>query len=240
VELTSTFSLAGPETPSARSSLRAIDLHGRAGRLEALLNEGAPGSRVVALVCHPHPLGGGAMHNKVVYHAAKVLNAPKWGLQLPVLRFNFRGTGLSDGLHDGLAESEDVVTALQWLRAEYDLPIIVVGFSFGAAMALVACCSRGEPSTKCADIRALAALGLPTHAPGRQYNYSSLSGCAMPKLFLSGDRDQFASEEELQQVVASAAEPKTLAFIPNADHFFTGRLESMQQALASWVKEHVA
>jgi alpha/beta superfamily hydrolase len=199
------------------------------------LNDGAPGSRFAALVCHPHPLGGGTMHNKVVYHAAKALNAPEWGLELPVLRFNFRGTGLSDGRHDGLAESEDVLTALQWLRTEYNLPIVVVGFSFGAAMALAAVCTK-----TLADIHALAALGLPTHASGRKYNYSSLSGCALPKLFLSGDRDQFASKDELQQVADSAAGPKTLVFVPNADHFFTGRLESMQQALAQWLKEHVA
>ena len=237
--MTSTFSLAGPETPSARPSLRTVDLQGRAGRLEALLNEGAPGSRFAALVCHPHPLGGGTMHNKVVYHAAKVLNAPEWGLELPVLRFNFRGTGLSDGQHDGLAESQDVLAALQWLRAEYNLPIVVVGFSFGAAMALAACCAKHEP-TRPPGIHALAALGLPTQASGRKYNYLSLSGCAFPKLFLSGDRDQFAPEEELRQAVDSAAEPKTLVLISNADHFFTGRLESMQQALAKWLKEHVA
>lgn len=233
--MTSPFCLADPEASSARPSLRTVDLHGRAGRLEALLNDGAPGSRFAALICHPHPLGGGTMHNKVVYHAAKALNAPEWGLELPVLRFNFRGTGLSDGRHDGLAESEDVLTALQWLRTEYNLPIVVVGFSFGAAMALAAVCPKRP-----ADIHALAALGLPTHASGRKYSYASLSGCAVPKLFLSGDRDQFASKDELQQVADSAAEPKTLVFVPDADHFFTGRLQSMQQALAQWLKEHLA
>ena len=56
------------------------------------------------------------MHNKVAYHAMKVLNAPEWGLRWPVLRFNFRGTGLSEGEHDGAAESADVIAALDWLE----------------------------------------------------------------------------------------------------------------------------
>jgi len=218
--------------------LRTIDLRGPAGHLEALLNEGEPGSQFAALVCHPHPLGGGAMHNKVVYHAAKVLNAPEWGFQLPVLRSNFRGAGLSEGQHDGLAESEDVVAALNWIHAEYNLPTIIVGFSFGAAMALAACCAK-DVATKRAEIHALAALGLPTQALGRKINHPLLSGCALPKLFLSGDRDGFAPKEELRQVVDSAADPKTLVLIPDADHFFTGRLELMQNALATWMKEHV-
>ena len=124
--------------------LRSVDLTGPAGRLEALLNEGAPDARFAALVCHPHPKGGGTMHNKVVYHAMKVLNAPEWGLGWPVLRFNFRGTGLSEGTHDGKAETGDVLAALDWLENEYKRPVVVAGFSFGAAMALLACCdSRG-------------------------------------------------------------------------------------------------
>jgi uncharacterized protein len=94
-------------------------LRGPAGRLEALVNEGAPDAPFAALVCHPHPLGGGTMHNKVVYHAMKALNDPEWGLGWPVLRFNFRGTGLSQGVHDGEAEAGDVLAALDWLENEY-------------------------------------------------------------------------------------------------------------------------
>jgi alpha/beta superfamily hydrolase len=210
-----------------------VDLRGPAGRLEALLNAGAPDSRYAALVCHPHPLGGGTLHNKVVYHAMKVLNGSDWGFRLPVLRFNFRGTGLSDGHHEGLAESADVVAALDWLRAEFDLPIIVVGFSFGAAMALVACCGT-QPAPRI-KIHALAALGLPTQGFGHQFHYPFLAGCPVPKLFLSGDRDWFAPKTELEQVVNSAGDPKNLVFIFGADHSFTGRLETMQQSLATWL-----
>lgn len=234
----SAFAPSGADTPIGKASLRTIDLHGPSGRLEALLNEGSPASRFAALVCHPHPLGGGTMHNKVVYHAMKTLNAPEWGLQFPVLRFNFRGTGLSEGEHNGSSESEDVLAALAWLRSEYGVPIIVAGFSFGAAMAIASCCSDAEAHIV-PSIGALVALGLPTKALDRRYQYDSLKACAIRKLFLSGDHDEFAPESDLQQIVSTAAGPKSLVLIPGADHFFTGRLDAMQKALSTWLKEQI-
>jgi len=215
--------------------LRSFNLAGPAGHLEALLNEGAPQARFAALVCHPHPLGGGTFHNKVVYHAMKALNAPDFGLGWPVLRFNFRGTGRSQGTHDGTAESEDVQAAIAWLENEFSLPIVVVGFSFGAAMALAACCRPGASD----HVRALVALGLPTHAEGRDYHYPFLTQCSLPKLFLSGDRDQFAPASELVQVAATTAEPKKLVLLPGADHFFTGHLDAMQNQLVAWLQERL-
>jgi len=219
------------------SRVRSVDVRGPAGRLEALLNEGSPDAPFAALVCHPHPLGGGTMHNKVVYHAMKVLNDPAWGLDLPVLRFNFRGTGLSEGTHDGQAEAEDVLAALQVLENEYNKPVVTVGFSFGAAMALSACCQPQSPAT--GSVRALVALGLPTHAEGRDYAYSFLHTCTLPKLFLSGDLDAFAPVAQLAHVFAHAADPKRLLLVPGADHFFSGQLEPMQSALAGWLKEQL-
>ena len=236
--MTFTFASSGAETSTGRS-LRALDLRGPAGRLEALLNEGSPNSRFAALVCHPHPLGGGTMHNKVVYHAMKVLNAPEWGFQFPTLRFNFRGTGLSESEHDGIAESGDIVAALQWLHSEYALPIIAAGFSFGAAMLLSACCVDGHSRISTA-LRALILLGLPTHVFDRRYRHPSLSQCTLPKLFLSGDQDQFAPKPDLRKIVNSAAEPKSMVRIPGADHFFTSHLQAMQNSLASWLKEQLA
>jgi len=221
--------------PMHRHKMRHVDLRGPAGRLEALLNEGAPDAKFAALVCHPHPLGGGTMHNKVVYHAMKTLNDPAWGLGLPVLRFNFRGTGLSEGAHDGRAETGDVLAALDWLEDEFRLPVIAAGFSFGAAMVLEACRLREQQS----NVRALIALGLPIIAQDRTYAYPFLKNVFIPKLFLSGDRDRFAPAERLEEVVASVAEPKRLALIPGADHFFTGHLEPMQRALSSWLQEHI-
>ena len=222
---------------SAKSArLRSVDLTGPAGRIEAVVNEGAPDAPFAAVVCHPHPLGGGTLHNKVVYHAMKALNDPAWGLGWPVLRFNFRGVGLSQGAHDGEAEAEDVEAALTWLENEYKRPLVAVGFSFGAAMALRACCGAQKTKT---NVRSLVALGLPTRAEGRDYTYSFLSGCTLPKLFLSGDRDQFAPDTELARVAASAAEPKRLVLLPGADHFFRDQLKPMQQALAGWLKEQL-
>jgi len=198
-----------------------------------VVNEAGPDAPFAALVCHPHPTGGGTLHNKVVYHAMKALHAPLWGIAVPVLRFNFRGTGLSEGEHDGKAEAGDVLAALDWLESEYALPLIVAGFSFGAAMALKACTETGT------DVRAIAALGLPTHAQGRTYRYAFLPHLRTPKLFLSGDRDQYAPLAELEPIVASAADPKQLVLVPGADHFFAGQLESMQTALSGWLKEQV-
>ena len=217
--------------------LRSVELQGPAGRLEAILNTGAPDARYAAVVCHPHPQRGGTMHNKVVYHAMKAMNDAAWGLSWPVLRFSFRGTGLSEGQHDGKAETGDVLAALDWLEREYRLPLIVAGFSFGAAMALWACCG---PDRGNQNVRAAVALGLPTQADGHSYHYRFLHDANPPKLFLSGDRDEFAPVEQLAEVAGSAAEPKRLLLVAGADHFFTGHLETMQQMLAGWLKEQVS
>jgi len=217
--------------------LRGITLAGPVGRLEALVNEGTQNTRFVALVCHPHPLGGGSMHNKVVYHAMKALNSAEWGLGMPVLRFNFRGTGVSQGTHDGAAEADDVAAAVEWLHHEYKRPVIAVGFSFGAAMTLAACSGQSAASMK---VRAIISIGLPLHAEERDYDYSFLSDCEIPKLFVSGDQDQFASPAELEQVVASVNDPKNLVILPGADHFFNGYLSPMQSAISTWLKETLA
>ncbi|MDR3724568.1 MAG: alpha/beta hydrolase [Terracidiphilus sp.] len=217
------------------ATVKSLFLDGPAGRLEALLNEGSPTARFAALVCHPHPLGGGTLHNKVVYHAMKVFNDPAWGLEFPVLRFNFRGTGLSEGLYEGLAEAADVQAALVWLSNEFHLPIVAAGFSFGAAMTVAACCSQAlVPSVK-----ALVCLGLPLEAEGHAYSYPQLPHCPLPKLFLSGDSDSFAPASRLAQVIGQAANPKQLALIPGADHFFSGRIEPMQKALGGWLLEQL-
>ena len=230
------------------ATVRSVELTGPAGRLEAVLNQGAPDAPYAALVCHPHPRYGGNLHNKVVYHTMKVLNDPAWGFRFPVLRFNFRGTGLSEGGHDGKAETGDVVAALDWLEKEFQLPVVLAGFSFGAAMALWTCCGpqHADGDMKAAaGVRAIAALGLPTHADDRDYHYSFLRNTKqhnshLAKLFLSGDGDEFAPAAQLAEVVASAATPKQLVLIPGADHFFTNQLQPMQQALASWLMEQLS
>jgi len=220
---------------SSNASLRSIFLDGPAGRLEALLNSGAENATHAALVCHPHPLFGGTLHNKVVFHTMKALNT----FGFPVLRFNFRGTGLSHGEHDyGNGEVDDVRTALDWLDAEFHLPLIFGGFSFGAAVGLRAACP--DPRVK-----ALIGVGVPV-APvaadkeePRVYTYDFLRDCALPKLFVSGTRDQFGPSAKLQELVNSVPEPKKLVLIEGGDHFFEGRLKELREAIETWLKEAI-
>lgn len=228
------FQTEGRLLHEPRGALRSVELSGPAGRLEGLLNEGAPDAPFAALLCHPHPVHGGNLHNKVVYRAMKVLNDPAWGFALPVLRFNFRGTGLSQGRHHGTDEAADVLAAMDWLQSEFRRPLVVGGFSFGAAMAFMACFG---PRKGAHDVHAAVALGLPAHAAGREYHYGFLHSATAPMLFLSGDQDVFAPAAELEQVAALATGPTRLTLIPGADHFFTGQIEAMQKSLALWIQE---
>jgi alpha/beta superfamily hydrolase len=216
------------------SAIRSIDnLAGPAGPLEALLNAGSPDAAFAALVCHPHPLGGGTMHNKVVYHAMKALSS----FGFPVLRFNFRGTGLSAGEHDqGRGEQDDVRAALDWLDGEFHLPVLFAGFSFGANVGLRACCGDER-------VKGLIGLGLPVHAEGRDYHYEFLSACngrelPVPKLFVSGDRDQYGPVPQVEAAVRLAPSPTELVWIADADHFFVGKLDEMRSAIQQWVAAH--
>ena len=205
-------------------------LNGAAGQLEALLNSGAKNATHAALVCHPHPMLGGTMHNKVVFHAMKALNS----FGFPVLRFNFRGTGLSQGEHDyGRGEIDDVRTALDWLDREFQLPLIFAGFSFGAAVGLNAACADDR-------VKALIGLGTPV-APvdDRSYEFNFLLSCDKPKLFISGSRDQFGPRAKLEQLVSALHEPKKLVIIESADHFFEGRLREMREAIEVWGGETI-
>ena len=213
-------------TPIPAPLLRSVDtLRGPAGRIEALLNAGRPEAPFAAVVCHPHPVFGGTMHNKVVYHAMKALQA--YGL--PVLRFNFRGAGLSEGTHDnGHGERDDLRAALDWLQQEYGRPILFAGFSFGASVGLRACCGDER-------VKGLISLGTPVHAEGRDYHYGFLSGCHAPKLFVSGDRDKYGPVSQVEAVVRSAPPPAELVWIAEADHFFAGKLDEMQSAIRAWV-----
>jgi alpha/beta superfamily hydrolase len=207
--------------------IRSLFLDGPAGRLEALLNAGAERATHAALVCHPHPLFGGTLHNKVVFRAMKALN----GFGFPVLRFNFRGAGLSAGEHDqGRGEVEDVRAALDWLDREFHLPIVFAGFSFGAWVGLRASCPD-------ARVAALISLGTPVSVDGQAYAYDFLRACEKPKLFVSGARDEFGPPGEVERIVAIAAEPKLLVRIPGADHFFEGQLPAVQTAIEDWLRE---
>jgi alpha/beta superfamily hydrolase len=213
---------------------RSVSLAGPAGSVEALfwdVSAELAAPPLAAVVCHPHPLFGGTMHNKVVYQAAKTLHRAG----LPVLRFNFRGAGLSQGAHDGgRGEQDDVRAALDFLAGRFPgVPLLVAGFSFGAWVGLRVGCED-------ARVTALAGLGMPVASVDASY----LSSCAKPKLLVSGDRDQYAPKEKLEAFVAGLAarakKSTELTFIAGADHFFTGHLDELDRVLSAWLAARLA
>jgi alpha/beta superfamily hydrolase len=179
---------------------------------------------LASLVCHPHPLFGGTMHNKVVYQAAKTLDA----LGLPVLRFNFRGAGLSAGAHDhGRGELEDVRVALDFLAREFaQVPLLVAGFSFGCWMGL---------TVGCADARVTELIGLGT--PVNSTDFSFLRKCTKPKLFVHGAEDEYGDIAKLKLLVQSLPGENQLVVVGGADHFFAGKLQEVDRAIKKWVEE---
>jgi alpha/beta superfamily hydrolase len=204
---------------------RSLFLAGPAGRLEALLWTSALADPpATALVCHPHPLYGGTMHNKVAFQAAKSLQRAG----LPVLRFNFRGAGLSEGEHDrGRGEQDDARSALGFLSAEFPgKPMVLAGFSFGSWVGL-------RVGAEDARVSHLIGLGIPVN----DSDFSYLRECTKPKLFVVGTQDQFAARDLVESVVESFPEPKRLVFVEGANHFFTGKLDQLDRALTEWVEE---
>jgi len=208
----------------AESFHRAFFLKGPAGRLEAMLwTVSIADPRRVAVVCHPHPLFGGTMHNKVVFQIAKSLHS----LDIPVLRFNFRGAGLSEGVHDkGRGEADDVRAALDYLANEFPgKPILLAGFSFGSYVGLRIGCE--DPRVK-----ELIGAGIPVNDSDLSY----LARCPKPKLFLQSAHDQFGSRERTEALFATLPEPKKLVFVEAPDHFFAGKLPQMGAELEKWIK----
>ena len=217
------------------STIKSFFLDGPAGRLEALLNAGAEHATHAAVVCHPHPLFGGTLHNKVAFHTMKALNS----FGFPVLRFNFRGTGLSQGEHDhGIGEVDDVGAALDWLDHALHLPLIFAGFSFGAAVGLKAACADSRVKAAISVGTPVVPVAAETELP-RTYTFDFLHDCAKPKLFVSGASDQFGPRTKLEALVRSLPEPKKLVVIEGADHFFEGRLRELREAIETWVKEAI-
>ncbi len=209
----------------AHTKIERLLIPGPAGKLESLFEwdpESSP--RLAALVCHPHPLHGGTLHNKVVFRAAKA--ALQSGL--PTLRFNFRGAGLSQGKFDeGIGEGDDVRAGLDYLETRIpQKPVCLIGFSFGAWVGLAV----GAVDSR---VRALAGLGLPTAS----LDFDFLRAVSKPKLIIQGTEDQFGARAEVQALFASLAEPKRLHWVDGVDHFFAGKLEEVQTVLHEFLQE---
>jgi len=197
------------------------------GALEAILKEPASDAKGVALVCHPHPLGGGTMHNKVVYRAAAGLVEAG----LVALRFNFRGVGASTGAHDdGDGEKQDVRDALNYLMENYPIqPITLAGFSFG---------SRVGAETVLGDDRVMNLISIGT--PVDKYDFSFLKHCRKPILFVHGDRDEFGAVENLEKIVEQVeATDKQLIVFENCGHFFDEHLNELKNAARDWTLKHI-
>jgi alpha/beta superfamily hydrolase len=207
---------------------RNLFLSGPAGRLEAILwtPRSPTPPAIAAVVCHPHPLFGGTMHNKVVFQVAKCIDA----LCAPVLRFNFRGAGLSEGVHDrGMGERDDVRNALQFLVGEFPgVPLLVAGFSFGSIAGLRVGCQAPE-------VTQLIALGLPVN----NSDISFLSECPKPKLFVHGGSDEHGDVRKVENLVPSLPGENRLVIVEGVDHFFTGKLSEVDQAITTWLIERV-
>jgi uncharacterized protein len=193
------------------------------GRLEAIIK--APDHpKAVALILHPHPLGGGTMHNKVVFRVAAAL----YEIGLVTLRINFRGVGQSSGQHDeGRGELDDVKAGLDYLSQNYSQKrIVVCGFSFGARVGL-------EIGIKDPRVNYLISIGTPLNS----YDFSFLVQCRKPILFVHGERDEHGDVEKLRTLVSEIQKhtDSQLVIIPNAEHFFEGRLNDVKRAITDWV-----
>lgn len=198
------------------------------GQLEAILKEPEGEIKGAALVCHPHPLGGGTMHNKVVYRAAAGLVEAG----LVALRFNFRGVGASTGAHDdGEGEMQDVLDALNYLIENYpNQEITFAGFSFG---------SRVGTEILMEDERVARLISIGT--PVDKYDFSYLKNVRKPILFVHGDSDEFGEVEHLQSLFnhLPADIDKKMVVFENCGHFFDEHLTELKNAIRDWTLERI-
>jgi uncharacterized protein len=211
----------------AEAAHRNLFIPGPVGRLEAIFwtpaEEKPP---LAAVICHPHPLFGGTLHNKVVYQVARTMDR----LGLPVLRFNFRGAGMSEGTHDrGRGELDDVRAAVNFLATQYPgVPLIVAGFSFGCWVGL---------RVGCEDPRVIELIGL--GAPVGDSDFSYLLKCDKPRLLITGEHDQYGPPAKLEQFVSTFPEKlqseTRVVIVPGVDHFFVGKLNKVDEAIADWL-----
>ncbi|MBK9155622.1 MAG: alpha/beta fold hydrolase [Chloracidobacterium sp.] len=195
------------------------------GRLEAILKEPSGERRGAALVCHPHPLGGGTMHNKVVFRAAAGLV----DAGLATIRFNFRGVGASTGTHQEIEGGiEDVRDALDYLAAQFPGDdVTLAGFSFGSRTGMAV----GKDDER---VKRLISIGTPVDKYG---DYGFLIGLRKPILFVHGDKDEFGSIENLRSLAGEVSKTTDaeLVVFNDCGHFFDEHLNELRKAISDWV-----
>ncbi len=198
--------------------LEAFLFRGPAGNLEGLWKEPEGTRAGSAVFAHPHPLHGGTLHNKVVFRAAKTLSRAGYG----VLRFNFRGVGLSQGRHDGgRGEADDFRAALDEAERRGGAPLVAGGFSFGSAAGLRAI--AGD-----ARVRAFIGVGVPL---------GSLTADpppvpTVPALFVTGSEDVHGPPARLREWAGGAGR---IVIVAGADHFLEGKLEALEEAILDFL-----
>jgi uncharacterized protein len=198
------------------------EFQGPAGSLEGLLDRPLTEPVAVAVVCHPHPLQGGAMQNKVAYMLARAFN----DMGALSLRFNFRGVGRSAGSFDqGIGETDDALAAIDWLSAQHPgLPLWLGGFSFGSYVALRAQSRR--------PVRRLV-----TVAPAvERFATADISEPTCPWLLVQGDADDVVSPEAVLAWARALKSPPRIEVMPGAGHFFHGRLNELREAVVAAFK----
>jgi alpha/beta superfamily hydrolase len=195
-----------------------LSITGPAGPIEALLEEPQAQARTgFGVVCHPHPLYGGNMTNKVVHTLARSLQEQG----MPTVRFNYRGVGQSAGQYDeGRGETADALAVVAWGREHWPgVPLTLAGFSFGSMVALFA-----APAAQPAE--------LITVAPAvSNVRYSAVEQPACPWLIIQGMADEVVDYTQVEAFAARFAPPPTLCLLPGVDHFFNGRLPELREVV---------
>ena len=213
----STVGPDGGETPAGGRQLIA----GAAGDIELIVDLPAAAPGAVAVCCHPHPLFGGTLTNKVIHTVARSFTTQG----AVAVRFNFRGVGASQGAHDdGIGETDDLVTVAEWARSRWpDLPLWLGGFSFGSYVAL-----RGAA-------RLAPALLVTVAPPVGRWDFSSIAAPTCPWLVVQGSEDELVPAAGVVAWAQALQPAVRIAMLDGATHFFHGRLHELQDAVAAVV-----
>lgn len=201
----------------ASNDSQTLFIDGPSGVLEAVLENFDGSPRGIMIVCHPHPLHGGTMQNKVVHTLARSGQA----LGLASLRFNYRGVGQSAGEYDeGKGETDDLLAVIDWLDEQFPaIPIWLAGFSFGAYVAMSASTRRHTEQ-------------LVTVAPA--VNLLRFEGIKLPDcpwLLIMGDKDEIVPFATVTDWLAGLAQPPETVYFPETGHFFHGQLVNLKNSL---------
>lgn len=208
---------------SVRASIsERVSIEGPAGTLQCIVEDVGPDAQGYAVVCHPHPLFGGTMDNKVVVTVARALHESG----ISTIRFNFRGVGSSTGTYDeGRGESADAqCVAERGARHWPGSALTCVGFSFGSYVALQLALSR--PTAR-----------LITIAPAvTRFAYDALKRPDCPWLIVQGDADDVVDPQAVIEWAGLLSPPATLALMPGSGHFFHGKLLELKEIVLAEIR----